>query len=126
ETASLAGGGVARGYGCEAKNLGITPVHRLQCSPYILQRPSCNISSVWLIFYIYVPSAHDTTSNQHQGCGPALRPPRRDHAASGRAQHRYRDRKSTRLNSSHVKISYAVYRSKKKNPKNDRNVAIHS
>src|SRR5690606_42130271 len=76
--------------------------------------------------YIYVTSAHDTTSNQHQGCGPALRPPRRDHAASGRAQHRYRDRKSTRLNSSHVKISYAVYRSKKKNPKNDRNVAIHS
>src|SRR5688572_31741634 len=40
------------------------------------------------------------------------------HAASGRARRRlYRDRKSTRLNSSHSQISYAVFCLKKKKKK---------
>src|SRR5690606_41797187 len=37
---------------------------------------------------------------------------------------RIRDRKSTRLNSSHVKISYAVFCLKKKKEKNKKNIAI--
>src|SRR5436309_10520295 len=37
------------------------------------------------------------------------------------ARHPRRDRKSTRLNSSHVKISYAVFCLKKKKNKNDCN-----
>src|SRR5207302_3212082 len=70
----------------------------------------------------------------HAGCGPArrrlarLRPARprpRRHRSRGGARGRLLplrqrqlaqgDRKSTRLNSSHVKISYAVFRLKKKN-----------
>src|SRR5690606_40149341 len=39
----------------------------------------------------------------------------RDHAAPDQLLHEERDRKSTRLNSSHVKISYAVFCLKKKN-----------
>src|SRR5688572_32197146 len=40
----------------------------------------------------------------------------RRHGAAGRRDHR-RDRKSTRLNSSHSQISYAVFCLKKKNKK---------
>src|SRR5690606_40191713 len=56
--------------------------------------------------------------------GPGPRPRR---AAGGRQQPcaalalgRHRDRKSTRLNSSHVKISYAVFCLKKKNTEHHR------
>src|SRR5215813_15217119 len=55
---------------------------------------------------------------QHGGDDPALRPGgpdrlRRPPAADG-PRPRPRDRKSTRLNSSHVRISYAVFCLKKK------------
>src|SRR5437868_11249533 len=42
-----------------------------------------------------------------------------------RRHSRHRDRKSTRLNSSHVSISYAVFCLKKKNKKNER-ITIHT
>src|SRR5690606_42058565 len=46
---------------------------------------------------------------------PALRHPQPAlHATNGRVIHDQTDRKSTRLNSSHVKISYAVFCLKKK------------
>src|SRR5690625_7254524 len=43
------------------------------------------------------------------------RPPRRRASPSRRCRRSSRDRKSTRLNSSHVAISYAVFCLKKKN-----------
>src|SRR3712207_8775467 len=45
-----------------------------------------------------------------------LRPDWREHAVAGRVERR--DRKSTRLNSSHANISYAVFCLKKKNKYN--------
>src|SRR2546429_6184418 len=45
---------------------------------------------------------------------PPVSPPRRRSAARGRPGAGYRDRKSTRLNSSHGYISYAVFCLKKK------------
>src|SRR5689334_24535555 len=50
--------------------------------------------------------ARDRTSSRRRGCGPAAR---------------RRDRKSTRLNSSHSSISYAVFCLKKKKDKAGRN-----
>src|SRR5690606_40696699 len=44
--------------------------------------------------------------------------------AALRAEAPFQDRKSTRLNSSHVKISYAVFCLKKKNKKNKSNKLI--
>src|SRR5215813_3034047 len=46
------------------------------------------------------------------GCGPRSRSPRHGHSSRNPF---IRDRKSTRLNSSHVRISYAVFCLKKKN-----------
>src|SRR5437899_4950357 len=46
--------------------------------------------------------------------------PRREHSARGSESHR-RDRKSTRLNSSHLGISYAVFCLKKKKIDKDNN-----
>src|SRR5436309_6072984 len=45
----------------------------------------------------------------------------RRHSAHGRRQGRQEDRKSTRLNSSHVKISYAVFCLKKKKKTKENN-----
>src|SRR5690554_7611891 len=61
---------------------------------------------------IYTLSLHDAL--------PISRPPTcRDRArrVPKRPRHRRRDRKSTRLNSSHVRISYAVFCLKKKKKK---------
>src|SRR3712207_8720230 len=59
----------------------------------------------------------------HARCGPleggrSSRSPglRRDPAGDRRGRVHSRDRKSTRLNSSHANISYAVFCLKKKNP----------
>src|SRR5690606_41728341 len=50
-----------------------------------------------------------------------FRTPRTHDCRHQRRHHRHRDRKSTRLNSSHVKISYAVFcLKKKKNPQTTR------
>src|SRR3712207_8106267 len=77
---------------------------------------------------IYTLSLHDALPIFRQGAGHALRPARRPRAelldldrAAGRllarqpVRLRVRDRKSTRLNSSHANISYAVFCLKKKN-----------
>src|SRR5436309_6791112 len=45
----------------------------------------------------------------------------RDWSAYGAGSHAFEDRKSTRLNSSHVKISYAVFCLKKKKKKKKKN-----
>src|SRR5204862_1094701 len=57
------------------------------------------------------PSRVDSRRPRHAACSPALRPAYRD---SPSVRRRLRDRKSTRLNSSHVEISYAVFCLKKK------------
>src|SRR5436309_12653724 len=49
--------------------------------------------------------------------------PRREGPADRRASPRHPDRKSTRLNSSHVKISYAVFCLKKKKKKKSDNLS---
>src|SRR3712207_8682751 len=80
---------------------------------------------------IYTLSLHDALpisraaggGEDHQPRAARRRRARRLHlgragpAAGGRA-HRDRDRKSTRLNSSHANISYAVFCLKKKTPMN--------
>src|SRR2546426_5009468 len=63
---------------------------------------------------IYTLSLHDALPIC-DGVRPPLRPPR-DQPRRGRAPRpRLQDRKSTRLNSSHLVISYAVFCLKKKN-----------
>src|SRR5438445_2066487 len=67
---------------------------------------------------IYTLSLHDALpiSDQHRSGprrGGAEARPRLPHAAGGQ-HHRRQDRKSTRLNSSHANISYAVFCLKKK------------
>src|SRR3712207_7270251 len=54
------------------------------------------------------------TSSPRRAGRPPARPPAGVRGSTGR-----RDRKSTRLNSSHANISYAVFCLKKKNNKND-------
>src|SRR5437870_8850393 len=68
---------------------------------------------------IYTLSLHDALPisvgrGAAGGAGRSL-PPYPDPPARGRTAVRPRDRKSTRLNSSHVAISYAVFCLKKKN-----------
>src|SRR5256885_9483661 len=69
---------------------------------------------------IYTLSLHDALPilDQHpRGIGARDEPRRRAdglRAGQGRADERRRDRKSTRLNSSHLVISYAVFCLKKK------------
>src|SRR5690606_42021946 len=53
---------------------------------------------------------------------PAANPVR----AARPPDHRHRDRKSTRLNSSHVKISYAVFCLKKKKKKQSTHITQHA
>src|SRR5438067_11127244 len=75
---------------------------------------------------IYTLSLHDALpiypgnlcdpSGRKYGPGPSLPRPGRGAAGALPGEHR-RDRKSTRLNSSHVSISYAVFCLKKKKKK---------
>src|SRR2546430_9942536 len=62
---------------------------------------------------IYTLSLHDALPI-YAGDG-RVRVPGRDASAHGMARHSGADRKSTRLNSSHSQISYAVFCLKKKN-----------
>src|SRR5690349_22920420 len=68
-----------------------------------------------------------TRAGFHRRAAPAGRagPARRRPAVRRRRQHRGLDRKSTRLNSSHVEISYAVFclKKKKKKKKNKQKTA---
>src|SRR6266496_1917799 len=57
---------------------------------------------------------HRWLLSQHRGISPAARRPLRRRPHTGRSTRSCRDRKSTRLNSSHVEISYAVFCLKKK------------
>src|SRR5690606_42073652 len=59
-------------------------------------------------------SCSSTESTSSTTTGGARTFARRTHAASSRCRPTAQDRKSTRLNSSHVKISYAVFCLKKK------------
>src|SRR5437868_11344369 len=67
---------------------------------------------------IYTLSLHDAlpiSARCHvDGNGPGLEAAGRPDRAAGTGRGRKRDRKSTRLNSSHVSISYAVFCLKKK------------
>src|SRR3712207_8914799 len=74
---------------------------------------------------IYTLSLHDAlpicrmTDYSNRAASKAIREQRRPRAAaippsSGKSEMRRRDRKSTRLNSSHANISYAVFCLKKK------------
>src|SRR6266568_6099249 len=56
-------------------------------------------------------------SRPRDGPLPERHPPRADHGGSDRRRRHGRDRKSTRLNSSHSSISYAVFCLKKKKNK---------
>src|SRR5207302_6349987 len=69
---------------------------------------------------IYTLSLHDALPISAAAARPARSASARPrHRSSGSARQRARrDRKSTRLNSSHVKISYAVFCLKKKKKKN--------
>src|SRR5438874_8986575 len=79
---------------------------------------------------IYTLSLHDALpiyacfSRINCSCIPSSRP--RSSRTRCRSfhfeNHARRDRKSTRLNSSHVEISYAVFCLKKKKEKNERNI----
>src|SRR2546422_8533557 len=89
-------------------------------------RPSTGWRSRSLFFFfndtatteIYTLSLHDAlpiSRRHHLGIGPRLeRRRRQDHGTPDHGQRARRDRKSTRLNSSHGYISYAVFCLKKK------------
>src|SRR5437870_9504914 len=64
-----------------------------------------------------------TTLFRSREAGPHPRPARRPGQGGGRGP-ACRDRKSTRLNSSHVAISYAVFCLKKKSIRNHSTVAL--
>src|SRR5262245_64808984 len=72
-----------------------------------------------LAFRKPVPVLRRVVSRHHvrevQGPAPRGRPPRGRKAPPAHTNRLYRDRKSTRLNSSHLGISYAVFCLKKKN-----------
>src|SRR5690606_40878566 len=57
----------------------------------------------------HIPLAGAPGHEQRQETRFLQRPEWCQHHAGRRQRHRHRDRKSTRLNSSHVKISYAVF-----------------
>src|SRR5688572_32704876 len=71
-------------------------------------------------------SGHDRVSGgRRRGRGSFLLP-RDEHAVTGRgSRNEPRDRKSTRLNSSHSQISYAVFCLKKKKKKKKHTITHH-
>src|SRR5690606_41344582 len=69
--------------------------------------PICAVLEGHLLLGVVGVEAVPGTPAQARPALPAHRPPVQDHEVAG-------DRKSTRLNSSHVKISYAVFCLKKK------------
>src|SRR5690349_24256925 len=75
---------------------------------------------------IYTLSLHDALPISDRGCGAALRsfcPDDAPRSPLGYGQKLRRDRKSTRLNSSHVEISYAVFCLKKKTKPSEQEMA---
>src|SRR5688572_33129176 len=94
------------------------------CSLFLLSTLSLQIflSSFFFFFFfndtatteIYTLSLHDALPIS---AGPARPPPGRARPHSGWVRRPGRDRKSTRLNSSHSQISYAVFCLKKKKKK---------
>src|SRR5215475_15764039 len=66
---------------------------------------------------IYTLSLHDALPHSTHHCAPRLSTSSSSTWRRPRASVGARDRKSTRLNSSHVKISYAVFCLKKKKKK---------
>src|SRR5690242_21090245 len=94
--------------------------------PAIHRRPVCNVQAPWLIFFFMIrPPPRSTlfpytTLFRSPGIGVRSRlRPLHDQGStrrglSGAVVGRPTDRKSTRLNSSHMSISYAVFCLKKK------------
>src|SRR5436305_8010063 len=76
---------------------------------------------------IYTLSLHDALPIYRRRRGRHPRRSRRRSRPEDRADHLRlcADRKSTRLNSSHVRISYAVFCLKKKNVRYEENKTIH-
>src|SRR5437762_5134387 len=70
--------------------------------------------------------AHEAGDVVHLETEEVSDPVRQEHARHG-ARHRLQDRKSTRLNSSHRCISYAVFclKKKKKNKKKQNKTQLH-
>src|SRR2546422_5600065 len=71
------------------------------------------------------PDAHAGGLPVRQDGGPGRRPGGAAARAGGRGRRGDRDRKSTRLNSSHGYISYAVFCLKKKTKKNSKSSSTH-
>src|SRR3989442_8167167 len=96
------------------KTLPISPIHS---SPHFFFNDTATTE-------IYTLSLHDAlpifaAQLRREESGHDARASRRRARERGRARRRpARDRKSTRLNSSHVRISYAVFCLKKKNKSN--------
>src|SRR5690349_23695895 len=78
----------------------------------ILRPPRSTLFPYTTLFRSEVPEGDHDRRCARQDAAAGLRDGARAHVLSGR---RVRDRKSTRLNSSHVEISYAVFCLKKKN-----------
>src|SRR2546430_14452876 len=96
-------------------------------APWIISLSCCSVSCFFFFFNdtatteIYTLSLHDALPISAAGAAAAAsrnraarRPGRRVEGDAGSDAHRGKDRKSTRLNSSHSQISYAVFCLKKK------------
>src|SRR5215203_7118068 len=94
-------------------------------SSFSANLPSGSASLVFFFFNdtatteIYTLSLHDALPISQRSHGPSALPPRQSEA-----QEYLRDRKSTRLNSSHANISYAVFCLKKKNQHHRRQLDV--
>src|SRR5690349_23232811 len=86
-------------------SLGIAPV----CSFFFLMMPPPSMSTLFPYTTLFRSQAREVPHRGHHDLIDEQ--PDHDH----RALHQRQDRKSTRLNSSHVEISYAVFCLKKKN-----------
>src|SRR5690606_41279850 len=96
-----------------------TPSARLFLFLVPIRRPRCSTLFPYTTLFRSIDSCLDTISNCSELGGQSRSPPRdRSHGVvlhTGEPRLDLIDRKSTRLNSSHVKISYAVFCLKKKN-----------
>src|SRR6266511_5997258 len=87
---------------------------------------NCSLSIFFFFFNdtatteIYTLSLHDALPIRTRSTAPPRRAVRRSSVTRARGSSSGSDRKSTRLNSSHVKISYAVFCLKKKKKKKKR------
>src|SRR5262245_65228346 len=90
----------------------------------IIRRPPKSTLFPYTTLFRSQLSARGREQRALRPASPPARPGRRPHARGRRARPRafgfFEDRKSTRLNSSHLGISYAVFCLKKKKKKKDK------